>query len=255
MHYEIEGSGETLLFIHGLSDNLLYWQYLSVNLKDDYQVLRVDLRGHGESELGDDEISIDLYADDLHDLLNDLHIEKANLIGFSLGSAVALSFAVRYPQMLSSLVLMSSFYKIDDYLKDVLNQSKNALMSSFEDYYDLMIKKALCPDVIEENRQELDLIKEFASMNANNEAYIRAIDACLDFNIENELSDINVSALVLAGKYDDIALLDSQINLKNRIQGSELIVFDDVKHNLLVGKNNWKISNILKNFYKKRKNE
>ena len=69
MNYKLEGSGETLVFIHGLSDNLLYWEFLANNLKENFQVLRVDLRGHGQTELGDDEISIGTYADVRHNLL------------------------------------------------------------------------------------------------------------------------------------------------------------------------------------------
>ena len=76
MNYKLEGSGETLVFIHGLSDSLLYWEYLASNLKDQYQVLRVDLRGHGESELKDDELTIGLFADDLHSLLRELNIGR-----------------------------------------------------------------------------------------------------------------------------------------------------------------------------------
>jgi len=111
LNYKLEGSGETLVFIHGLSDNLLYWEFLASNLKENFQVLRVDLRGHGQTELGDDEISIGTYADDLYNLLCDLNIDNIRLIGFSLGSAVALDFTVRYPDFVSSLVLMSSFYR------------------------------------------------------------------------------------------------------------------------------------------------
>ncbi|WP_303738490.1 alpha/beta fold hydrolase [Methanobrevibacter thaueri] len=69
LNYKLEGSGETLVFIHGLSDNLLYWEFLASNLKENFQVLRVDLRGHGQTELGDDEISIGTYADVRHNLL------------------------------------------------------------------------------------------------------------------------------------------------------------------------------------------
>lgn len=117
MNYKLEGNGETLVFIHGLSDNLLYWEYLASNLKNDYQILRVDLRGHGNSGLGNDEISIDTYVDDLFVLLDELNLEKINLVGFSLGGAVALAFTIKYPSIVSSLVLMSSFCKTDDYLE------------------------------------------------------------------------------------------------------------------------------------------
>ena len=250
MNYKLEGSGETLVFIHGLSDSLLYWEYLASNLKDQYQVLRVDLRGHGESELKDDELTIGLFADDLHCLLRELNIGKVGLIGFSLGSAVALDFAIRYPQMVSSLVLMSSFYRADEHLENIFNQFKNALDKGFGDFYDLILPMVLCPDVINDNRENLEVLKEFASLSANTQAYIQACDAGLDFDVEEKLSQIDVPTLILAGKYDEITVLESQKELQRKITNSKLIVFDDVKHNLLVGKNNEEILNIIKKGYK-----
>lgn len=250
MNYKLEGSGETLVFIHGLSDSLLYWEYLASNLKDQYQVLRVDLRGHGESELKDDELTIGLFADDLHSLLRELNIGKVGLIGFSLGSAVALDFAIRYPQMVSSLVLMSSFYRADEHLENIFNQFKNALDKGFGDFYDLILPMVLCPDVINDNRKNLEVLKEFASLSANTQAYIQACDAGLDFDVEDKLSQIDVPTLIFAGKYDEITVLESQKELQRKITNSKLIVFDDVKHNLLVGKNNEEILNILKKGYK-----
>lgn len=246
LHYEIEGSGKTLAFIHGLSDNLLYWEFLATNLKDDYRVLRFDLRGHGESELGDEEIAIGTYADDLKGLLDELNIDNVTLVGFSLGGAVALDFAIRYPQMVSSLVLMSSFYGVDSHSRGIFNQFKNTLSCSFEDFYDYILPMVLCPEVIGENKAELELLKGIASQSANTEAFIRAVDAALDFNAEDELSEMDVPTLILAGRYDDIFPLKTQKEMQSKIKNSRLIVLDDVKHNLLVGKNNEKILDILR---------
>ena len=83
------------------------------------------------------------------------------------------------------------------------------------------------------------------------QAYIKAVDVCLSVDVEDELSEIDVSSLILAGKYDEISLLDKQRMLHEKIKKSELIVFDDAKHNLLVGKNNEKILRILNEFLKK----
>jgi pimeloyl-ACP methyl ester carboxylesterase len=246
MNYKFEGNGETLVFIHGLSDNLLYWEYLAANLKDDYQVLRVDLRGHGDSELGNGEITIDTYVEDLHSLLCELGIDDANLIGFSLGGAVALDFAARYPHKVSSLVLMSAFHRVDDDLAVVLNKFKKALNNSFEEFYDLILPMVLCPKVIDDNKEELKLLKQIASQNANTEAYIMAVDACLGFNADDKLSGINVPTLLLAGLYDEISNLKLQKEIYEKIENSKLIIFDNLKHNLLVGGNNEKILNILK---------
>lgn len=246
MNYKIEGSGETLVFIHGLSDNLMYWEYLASNLKDEYQVLRVELRGHGESELGSDEITIGTYVNDLNNLLEELNISKVNLVGFSLGGLVAMDFAIRHSQKVDSLVLMSSFCKVDDVLYEVLCQFKEALSISFEEFFDLILPMVLCPEVIEDNKEELMLLRQIASQTANTEAYIKAVEACMDFNVEDDLAKIDIPTLILAGKYDEISRLDMQIDLQRKIRNSKLIVFEDSKHNLLVGKNNEKILNIMK---------
>ena len=249
MNFKVEGNGRPLVFIHGLSDSLLYWEFLASYLKSDYQIIRMDLRGHGESYLGNDEVNIDLYVDDLKNLLNDLNLDKVDLIGFSLGGAVALDFSLKYPENVSSLVLMSSFSKSDEYLTNIFTQFKDALKNSFEDFYDLILPMVLCPEVIDDNREALDQIREFASKTANTDAYIKAVDACIEFDVDDSLSKIEVPTLVMSGKYDEISLLTSQRQLQKKIKNSELIVFDNVKHNLLVGKNNERVLETLEKFY------
>lgn len=248
MNYKLEGSGKTLVFIHGLSDSLLYWEFLASNLKDNYQVLRVDLQGHGESKLENEEITLNTYVNDLNNLLERLNISKVNLIGFSLGSAVALSFAAKYPQKVDCLVLMSAFYKADNTLTDTLNQFKNALEISFEEFYDVILPMVLCEEVIDANKEELELLKGMASQTANTEAYIKAVDVCLNLNAENDLPKIDVPTLILASSHDEISRLEMQKELSSKIKNSKLIVFDNVKHNLLVGKTNENVLNILKEF-------
>ena len=248
MNYKLEGIGKTIVFIHGLSDSLLYWEFLASNLKHDYQVLRVDLQGHGESELENEEITIETYVRDLNNLLEKLDISKVSLIGFSLGSAVALSFAAKYPSKVDSIVLMSAFYKADDALRETLTHFKNALNTSFEEFYDVILPMVLCEDVIEANKKELELLKDIGSQNANTKAYIKAVDACLNFNAEEYISEIDVPTLILASNRDEISKLDMQKELSDKIKNAELIVFDNVKHNLLVGKTNENILFILKEF-------
>lgn len=251
LNYVVEGEGETLLFIHGLSDNLLYWEVLASFLKKDYRILRVDLRGHGESPLGSDEITVDVYSDDLKSLLDELDINNVNIIGFSLGGSVALDFAIKHPDMVSSLVLMSTFSRCDDHFIQVFSEFKRHLSRGFGDFYDYMIPKVLCPDVIENNREELRAIKEFASINANVEAYIKAADAGLAFDVDGALSEIKAPTLVLAGRHDEICPLYCAERLHDGIENSQLIVLDGLKHNLLVGKNNAKIVDLLREFIKK----
>lgn len=88
LNYVVEGEGRAVVFIHGLSDNLNYWQILTSNFKNDYKSIRFDLRGHGLSELGNEEITVDLFSEDLLNLLNELHIDNVDIVGFSLGVAL-----------------------------------------------------------------------------------------------------------------------------------------------------------------------
>ena len=252
MNYEIEGNGDVLLFIHGLSDNLMYWEPLVADLKKLYKVIRVDLRGHGESELGSEEISIGTYADDLKNLLDKLDIKNINLVGFSLGGAVALKFTIKYPQFVDSLILMSTFFKSDEYLINLFNNFKNSLNMGFEEFFDFMLPLVLCPDVIEKHNDELNFLKHLNSESANIEGYVKAVDACLNFNVENDLEDINVFTLIVAGQYDEIFPLDIQKELHSKIKNSKLIVIKNTKHNLLVGKNNEKIIDIIKKVMNKQ---
>lgn len=253
LHYKVEGSGKAVVFVHGLSDNLNYWEVLASTLKKEYLVIRYDLPGHGQSELGDGEITIDSYVEDLANLLDELNVDNFNLIGFSLGGVIAMDFAIKYPEKVDSLVLMSTFSKFDDHLRKVFTDFKNALNIGFEEFYDLILPMVLCPKVIEDNRDELEFLKSLAMQNANVQAYIKAVGACYDFDAEDELPKIDIPAMVLAGKYDEITTVDIQRKIHEKIDGSEFIIFDDVKHNLLVGKNNEKILELLNDFLKNKR--
>ena len=74
----------------------------------------------------------------------------------------------------------------------------------------MILPKVLCPQVIEENISELELIKEVSAQNANVEGIIKAVDVCMDIDIEDNLYEIDVPTLILAGKYDEMSLLSFQ---------------------------------------------
>ena len=160
-----------------------------------------------------------------------------------------MDFAIRYSDYVSSIVLMSTFEKCDENITATLNQFKSELDRGYDEFYDFMIPKVLCPEVIEKNREELEMLKQISSQNANVDAYKKAVDACLNFNVENEIGQIDVPALVFAGKYDEIFSVSVQENIHRHINKSKFIVLDDVRHNLLVGINNAKIS-VFKIVYK-----
>ena len=247
-NYKIEGEGRCIVFIHGLSDNLIYWQPLVNKLKKHCQILRYDLRGHGLSGIDEKKITMNVYEKDLLNLLDKLDLKEVNLVGFSLGGNIALDFAIKHPNRVSSITLMSTFYKCDKHLSEVFRLLKQSLKRSFIEFYDMILPMVLCPNIIDKYEEELSLMKIEASKTANTNAYIQALDVCLNFDVEDKLGCINVPTLIFAGKYDEMISLSIQKQLHSKIEKSEMIILSNVKHNLLVGENVGKIGEILKGY-------
>lgn len=251
INYKSEGRGKTIVLIHGLSDNLEYWEAVSTYLKNEYNIIRYDLRGHGKSPLGEDEITIELFVKDLNDLLTKLNVDECTLIGFSLGGVIASEYALKYPSKVSSLILMSSFSNCSQPMKEIFLKLKDAVKSSFEEFYDLILPMVLCPNIITENQNELEIIKRQQAPLANRKAIEKSIDAMLNFNNTNNLIKINTPTLIICGKYDELTPKNIQEQMHKNIKNSEMIIIDNVKHNLLIGNNVIKIREIIENFIEK----
>jgi non-heme chloroperoxidase len=109
LHYNISGSGETLIFLHGAYVNSEIWNYQYAYFKHHYRVLTVDLRGHGRSPSSElSEYSVATFGEDLMHLLDDLEIKKSTICGLSLGSMVAQYVAANYPSRVKALVLVGA---------------------------------------------------------------------------------------------------------------------------------------------------
>ena len=251
INYELEGEGKTIVFVHGLSDSLVYWKVLSETLKKDYQTLIYDLRGHGESTDDDRNTTIDLYQEDLYQLLNALNIEDAVFIGLSLGGNVILDLAVNHPEMVKGLIVMSSFPEHDEKLKKIFNDFDNAIDQGFVEFFDTILPYTLTDDLLEEHKELLENVKHEAAKTANIEGIKKGINAGYGFNLTDKLNEINVPTLVIAGEEDNLTNLDIQEKIHDNIENSEMIVLEKTKHNILIGRNIEKVLNIINEFMSK----
>ena len=251
INYELEGEGKTIVFVHGLSDSLVYWKVLTETLKKDYQTLIYDLRGHGESTDDDRNTTIDLYQEDLYQLLNALNIEDAVFIGLSLGGNVILDLAVNHPEMVKGLIVMSSFPEHDEKLKKIFNDFDNAIDQGFVEFFDTILPYTLTDDLLEEHKELLENIKFEAAKTANLEGIKKGINAGYGFNLTDKLNEINVPTLVIAGEEDNLTNLDIQEKIHDNIENSEMIVLEKTKHNILIGRNIEKVLNIINEFMSK----
>jgi 3-oxoadipate enol-lactonase len=105
IHYETEGQGPPIVFIHGLGATLNVWHAQRTTLSKYYRVIVYDRSGSGRSQRARDGYSIEAWADELAGLLDHLAVPAAVVVGHSLGSMVAQRFAGRFPARTKALVL------------------------------------------------------------------------------------------------------------------------------------------------------
>ena len=134
-----------VVFIHGVGLDHQMWD-AQVNYLNEFSILTYDLLGHGKTPCNKDKLSLKDFSEQLLEILAHLEIKKINLIGFSLGSLIALDFSYRFQKKVEKLILIGTTYKRSDQERslvlDRFNQaklnkpiSKQALKRWFSDKY------------------------------------------------------------------------------------------------------------------------
>jgi pimeloyl-ACP methyl ester carboxylesterase len=108
LHYSIKGSGEPVLLVHGFGSCASDWGSFADELAKTYRVILVDMRGHGLSTNPSGRFTHRQSAEDIRSLLEALRLERTRAIGFSSGGMSLLHLAIRYPDVLSKLVVVSA---------------------------------------------------------------------------------------------------------------------------------------------------
>lgn len=150
LHYWQMGEGPDMVMLHGLNGNLAVWHLEMVpRLRGEYRITTYDLRGHGRSEMPPSGYSTEDMAKDLNGLLEALGIERAHLLGHSLGADIALHVALRYPEKVRKMVL------IEPGIPALLHLRKHEDWEGWA-YWAQMIKEFTGIDVPREKWTDLD---------------------------------------------------------------------------------------------------
>src|SRR5262245_48348877 len=103
--YRDQGSGIPVVFIHAFPLNQTMWDPQFSELQDSFRTISIDLRGFGRSDAPLGPYSMTQMADDIRALLYHLEINRATLVGLSMGGYISLAFLQKYPQAVRALVL------------------------------------------------------------------------------------------------------------------------------------------------------
>ncbi len=106
--YRVAGSGAPVVLIHGMVNSSRHWEEVALRLATEYRVIAPDLIGHGDSATPRGDYSMGAHAAFIRDVLAVLGIQRATIVGHSLGGGVAMQFFYQFPQYVERLVLVSS---------------------------------------------------------------------------------------------------------------------------------------------------
>lgn len=204
---ERRGHGPDVLLIAGLGDPAEAWQAQLDGLSDRYLLTAFDNRGAGRTPLPEGRLSPTTMADDAAALLRTLEVPSAHVAGFSMGSAIAQEMALRYPELVRSLVLMSTYARPDALLSSQLNfwrwlaevaPSERAFSEAFFTW--VYTPRAHADGTVDQIVEEALAFSHKQSV----EAFQAQVDVCLAHDTEDRLPEIAAPTLVLSGELDII---------------------------------------------------
>ncbi len=205
MYYEETGSGEPLVLIMGLGGDLQGWALQVPALAKHFRVITFDNRGSGRSSAPDRMYSISGMADDLAHLLDHLKIDRAHILGFSMGGYIAQEFVLKYPARVGKLILMATSASIDGYGRNILKGWINLRRSNMsrEQTARLQATWLYGPDLLDD-----DALFERSILNSlsnpypqQDHAFIRQAQALLQWE-GGRAAAIKSPTLVIAGEDD-----------------------------------------------------
>src|SRR5271165_780574 len=133
MYYEVHGSGDPVVLLHGafmtITNNWTGW---IGELSKTRKVIAVELQGHGRTADIDRDISSANLADDVAALLDHLKVPRADVIGYSMGGGVAMQCAIRHPDKVRKVVVISSMFRRDGMVKEALDMFPKLTADAFK---------------------------------------------------------------------------------------------------------------------------
>jgi pimeloyl-ACP methyl ester carboxylesterase len=131
MYYEIHGTGEPLVLLHGAYMTIDAMGEVVPSLAKTRRIIAVELQGHGRTADIDRPLSYEQMADDTAALLRHIGIEEADIFGYSMGGGIALQVTIRHPEVVRKLVLASVYYNNDGVYPEVLEAIETITPEAF----------------------------------------------------------------------------------------------------------------------------
>ena len=232
--FDDDGQGPLLVFLHGFPLDRSMWSDQRAGLKGTFRIIAPDLRGHGDSPATAGVTTIDAMADDVLELLDQLHItDPAIFCGLSMGGYVALSIADRHPGRVKGLILANTRASADSPEAALAREGTARHVEKLGEtlaYFTGILPKLFARGTFERNP---GLVADWHSRMSRTSigtivATLRALATRPDRS--GILPNLTIPTLVLAGSDDQIIPREESERLASALPDSELVVIPDSGH-------------------------
>jgi 3-oxoadipate enol-lactonase len=233
--YQLDGSGrDTLILLNGIMMNTSDWYGFVSTYTKNYRLLRVDFRNQGQSEYVEEDFDIDIHVEDLKALLDKLEIERVHLLGVSYGGKVAMLFALKYQEMLRSLVLCNTTARVTKHLQEVQDSwVKAAKQYDGEAFFKHIMPFIYSSHFCEDNRKWINnREKAFGRVLQKPwfDAFTKLTESSHAYNIVDKIGAIKVPTLCIASEFDILTPKAELEMIHDYIIGSKLVIIPDAGH-------------------------
>lgn len=228
--YVQRGTGAPVVLIMGLGADLTAWEQHVAAWERDFTCYAVDNRGAGLSSRPAGAYSTAEMANDYAGLIRSLDLGPVSVVGISMGGAIAQELALLHPDLVRSLVLVSSWSHVDAFAEDALRQLSDSRGVLDESAFNRMLQLLIWqPSHFDARRDQLRRDRT-AAASTSVASFRSQTDACVAHDTRDRLHTIGVPVLVSAGDRDAFIPFELQKQLAEGIPDAELQVFPGGGH-------------------------
>lgn len=226
-HYTVHGTGPAIVLIHGLGSGGVDWEPQQEYLKNEYTVITPDLYGHGETVDVPRNVTMENLSELISLILDTEGIQKAHLVGLSLGGAVSIQFALDYPDRVASLTAVNILTGYGDFsfFQRIQVMYRKALIKCFGmGQLSKFIAKRIFP-----NSPHLQARYISRHKKTDSTSYLTMFNALTSWAVTNRLTEIDIPTKIVASDNDYYPVV-KYTELTSCISGATLSLITNANH-------------------------
>jgi len=232
VNYTIDGpeGAPFVTMSNSLASNLSMWDPQIAALTSRYRVLRYDTRGHGGTDAPAGPYALDDLTEDLRALWQALGMTRTHFIGLSMGGMIGQIMALKYPQMLQSMVLCDTMSRVPTEAKPMWDERiHTAETHGMEPLVESTIARWFTEPFRQQGSPVLDQVRTMIRTTPPR-GYAGCCHAIAALNLTDRLKEVTLPTLIIVGEDDPGTPVSASRTIHEQIKGSELVILKSAAH-------------------------